>query len=623
MTGTRISSHRVSLSTLDAIARGVAGPDVVHEVRRAERSRTLLLLRAVRDEAASSPKAQGPLPDLESAWQVLDRVQQSAPAALETVLSYPYVAGWAGFTLRRLRRGHPTDPTPAWVHLGHLHGIAAAAALHAGIDVDLRVPARSGTVTVPTLGAAFSPVASRRARAGRVDQWSVARIRSRDRDRRIDIGDDTVRLPPDLSRDATGWWALRRLECREGSRVLSLRLDDLDPYRGLYETLDPHRLDDAEVAGWQRMLGEAWHLVCRHLPDRADAMSAALDAVAPRPFTSRFPLISASSGEAFGGINVARPHAPEDLAEILVHEYQHVLLGGLLHLVPLTRQGEEWLFHAPWRDDPRPAAGLLQGVYAFFGVTEFWRAVARSGDAAIADFAAFACARWLEPTLEAARALRADRAPTEAGRRFLDGIVEQLTTWAAGSPRHRGADIVTADHRAGWRLRHLRADPAVVATLARAWQEGDENGVTDRCTETLVPGSDGPWSLARVDLLRCVVREGSSAVKPAPAESTGATVADLALADGRHAEALDSYRAEIADDPDHPPSWIGFALAWSCLASGPGPALLLRRPHLVRAVHRLLRDGADAPQPDVLATWLAERLPTGDDAYERPRTGMA
>ncbi|CAM5240988.1 hypothetical protein SALBM311S_05980 [Streptomyces alboniger] len=39
-------------------------------------------------------------------------------------------------------------------------------------------------------------------------------------------------------------------------------------------------------------------------------MSAGLDAIAPHPFTSRFPLISASSGEAFAGVAVARPHAP-------------------------------------------------------------------------------------------------------------------------------------------------------------------------------------------------------------------------------------------------------------------------------------------------------------------------
>ncbi|CAM5240283.1 hypothetical protein SALBM311S_10806 [Streptomyces alboniger] len=154
MTGTDIRSHRISWSTVDAIASGNAGPDIVQEIRSSERSRTLLLLRAIRDEAATSPGSAGPLPPPELAWHLLDRVQQTAPAALEAVLSYPYVAGWASFTLRHLRRGHPTDPTPAWVHLGHLHCVAVAAALHAGIDVDVQLPARNGTVSLPTLGLA-------------------------------------------------------------------------------------------------------------------------------------------------------------------------------------------------------------------------------------------------------------------------------------------------------------------------------------------------------------------------------------------------------------------------------------------------------------------------------------
>ena len=27
--------------------------------------------------------------------------------------------------------------------------------------------------------------------------------------------------------------------------------------------------------------------------------------------------------------------------------------------------------YAPWRDDPRPISGLLQGIYAFVCITEF------------------------------------------------------------------------------------------------------------------------------------------------------------------------------------------------------------------------------------------------------------
>jgi len=56
----------------------------------------------------------------------------------------------------------------------------------------------------------------------------------------------------------------------------------------------------------------------------------------------------------------------------MVHEFQHSKL---------------W---APWRTDPRPLGGLLQGVYAFLGVADTWRALAARpalGDLAMREFA--------------------------------------------------------------------------------------------------------------------------------------------------------------------------------------------------------------------------------------------
>jgi uncharacterized protein len=59
----------------------------------------------------------------------------------------------------------------------------------------------------------------------------------------------------------------------------------------------------------------------------------------------------------------------------MVHEFQHSKLSALLDLVPLTDPADDGRYFAPWRVDPRPLPGLVQGVYAFAGVADTWRAL--------------------------------------------------------------------------------------------------------------------------------------------------------------------------------------------------------------------------------------------------------
>jgi HEXXH motif-containing protein len=59
----------------------------------------------------------------------------------------------------------------------------------------------------------------------------------------------------------------------------------------------------------------------------------------------------------------------------MVHEFQHSKLSAVLDLMPLTDPAETGRYFAPWRTDPRPLAGLVQGVYAFAGVADTWRAL--------------------------------------------------------------------------------------------------------------------------------------------------------------------------------------------------------------------------------------------------------
>ena len=596
--------HRLPWADFDELARGAAGADVVLRLRDAERSRRLLLLRSVVDHTAKDPEHFGPLPPVEEAWELLARVQETAPDAFDLILAHPYTGSWAGYTMRLLT-SRVSGVAPIWVHVGHLHALATAAAIHAGLAFRTFIPVWNGTAMLPTLGLA---------RVACTSQWSVAEVRGERHQVQVANDAGRVDLPRVRAQDAAGWWGIPRLTMRTGAHVLSVRLDDLDPYRGLYEPVLPQRLDWAELHAWRTLLDEAWKLIVHHLPDMAPALAAGLDSLVPRPAVP-FRMPSASTGEAFGSAIISRPPDAASLAATLVHEFQHIRLGGLLHLVSLHEEDPRERFYTPWRDDPRPLAGVVQGVYAFFGVTAFWRALAREDKG---RRAAFEFAHWRERTWRVLCVLRDDPGLTPAGHRFLRGIAGCLGPWQeepvpADLPGLVGA--VAADHYAGWRLRYLRPPGETVADLADAWLAGRAPRVSTRLSANggPTPVPDGAWSSARADLIRLSVAdiEVASPVNRRRAlvrtwsSVQGATQADFAYATGRFTDAARGYRAELSADPDRPATWVGLGLALSELGALTAARALLHYPEVVRAVHRRLRTHPEGPPgPDEMAAWL-------------------
>lgn len=592
--------HRLSWADLDRLAHSGGGADLMRRLRRAERSRRLLLLRAVVDEVTKSPELSGPLPSPESAWELLVRVQEKSPAVLDRMLAHPYTGFWSSYTLRLLRN-RITGVCPLWVHIGHINAIAASAAIVAELDFHIEVPLWSGCAMLPTLGLA-------RLNAG--SPWSVAQVRADHGLATVSNEDGVVRIPRRSSPDGPGWWEVRRLTVRAGGRELSVQLDDLDPYRGLFEPVPPQRLDTSEVETWHSLLDGAWSLIAHYLPDLADAMTTGLDSLVPQPAIP-FRLPSASTGEAFGSAIIGLPADAVSLAATLVHEFQHICLGGVLHLTSLHWEDHRERFYTGWRDDPRPIGGVLQGVYAFFGVCAFWRALDRATTGATKRRAAFEFAHWRGQTWRALCELRADTGLTPAGRRFVDGIAQILGPWQdepVPADLARDAAALAAGHYAGWRMRFVRPDPATVATIADAWRVGHSRlgaiALPDDRSPTPVP--DGPWSRARADLIRLRLTEPGDAVEETWPSIPDATASDYAYATGRFAEAERGYRRELAADPDRPAAWIGLGLALSAQGTCPAGRALLRYPELVRAVHRRIR--AAAPAPDELADWIGRSV---------------
>ncbi|MET8997916.1 HEXXH motif domain-containing protein [Amycolatopsis sp. NPDC004169] len=583
--------HSISWDTFDQLAVGGGGAAAVNLLRGADRSRRLLLLLRLVDSAANDDRLTGPLAPAERAWDLLARAQQAEPDALERVLAHPYTGSWAGYTTRLIEQGL-TGECPLWVHFGYLHTLAAAAAIHANLDFSLRVPVWDNFVVLPTLG------------AGRLDEgggFTTAEVRSAAGAFTI-IGDHS-----EVTTDSANWSRLREFRFEAGGRILPLRLDDLDPHRGLYHPIPPARLADAELAHWRDLLGDAWHLIVEHLPEYAAVLPAGLTSIVPEPAVP-FRLPSASTGEAFGSAVIAEPGTggPATLAAALVHEFQHVRLGGLLQLVQLHDDDRTERLYAPWREDPRPLGGLVHGVYAFFGVSAFWRALSRAhpGD----RLAGFEFAHWRTLTWQTLQAIRDDAALTEAGRRFLTGLATVLEPWQTEPSTREAvhwAETLAADHHAGWRLRHIRPEPETVLDLVRAWRQ-HEPCPPVLPADRLDTVSDGEWANARADLIRVrFAEDGDAVLARVWPQVPGVLEGDHLLLTGRTVEACSAYQAVLEQDPEQAEAMIGLGLA---LPSAHAARALLGVPEVVRAVHRELRRTGSAPAIGELAGWIGEAL---------------
>jgi uncharacterized protein len=161
-----------------------------------------------------------------------------------------------------------------------------------------------------------------------------------------------------------------------------------------------NRLSEAEVALWRAAFAESWGLLAELCPERATELAEGLRTLVPLVQEHAQTARSATIRHAFGVFGLTRPPSAAEFAVTMVHEFQHSKLSALLDVVPLTDPADGGRYFAPWRTDARPLAGLLQGVYAFAGVADTWRALRAAP--AVADLAE---RRFVESRLQVDRGL--------------------------------------------------------------------------------------------------------------------------------------------------------------------------------------------------------------------------
>jgi HEXXH motif-containing protein len=584
-----IKTHLLPEAEFTALAEGRGGTATIRLLRQAQLSKHQMLLHAIADAAGGADRGSTAF---RAGYALLARIQAGDPGAYDWLLGLPHLGGWAHDCLIRLDQGAAAD-------FGHFACAAAAAAVRGGIPFELDVPVRNGAVRLPGLGALH--VADR-------SPWIQLRCDGDD----VTVGDLFVAdrrllVPDDGSGEAPRQWrGTSLIRAIADGLAWHVLLETGDPYLDRYTLPAFASLSPDELRRWRDRVQTAWELLVHNHRWAADTIADGISVIVPLTPHSDTDLVSATSPAAFGAIATSWPPDPVTLAETLVHEFQHVKLGGLLDMVPLVSSGEEKVY-APWRQDPRPARGLLQGVYAHLGIVRFWRAQ-QQADSDPDDVlrAQVLYARW-RPTIELAiDVLLRTGCLTPAGARFAELMRargQDLASVPVPGEAQEIAREVALDHWLTWRMRHVATDAAAVASLAAAYRRGDP---------FLEPALPEPRISEETRKVDSTVRSrllNMRCLEPARYRDLCAdgvlplTEADRLLVGKRTAEAVRAYRDQITASADpQPDAWIGLALALHQLPPSPSQRAFSDHLPLLFDVHGQLGGRAD---PLDLANWSA------------------
>ncbi len=69
------------------------------------------------------------------------------------------------------------------------------------------------------------------------------------------------------------------------------------------------------------------------------------------------------------------------VAESILHEAMHLKLSLIEEILPLIKPNAAGRYFSPWRDEPRPAKGVLHGLFVFRAVLEYLEELGRRSDA--------------------------------------------------------------------------------------------------------------------------------------------------------------------------------------------------------------------------------------------------
>lgn len=530
--------------------------------RAAHVSKRMAQLRAILDTVDDDLAAKSGVRD---SFRILAEVQRHDPRMVAELLSSPQVGAWAATCLRLLASREPDSPV--WLHLAHLGSVAAVAALRARQRVRVMVPVHAGAVHLPTFGRASTATAERLVECD------------------TDLG---FRLD---GAEPAAWEAVHTLHSVAGGVPLEVQLDDVELYWSSFGMPTTGRLTHEEVAVWQDQINEAWTILGERHPHRLHTLAAALRCLLPVRQNGRIGGVSASSVDAPGAVALTEPTSPVRLAATLIHESQHYRLASLHDLRHLYTTPPAQLRYSPWRNDPRPVSGVVHGLMAFTGVTEFWSRERVD----------------LPTELEYARNVRQLRVAhrvastatdlTELGRALVAALgtaIDAMPIDTGPEDVRRIADDLVSEHEARWRLRTIVPSAENVRAFGEAWLAGTSLPVSHATPPAAcAPSGDNPVTRVAMALLEGRIERHEPVDVQFAQHFPGAVSYHVPLVAGDYRTARDDALAHIGADTADDAAWATLSVTCGRLSTKPDRSPVVRVPELVRAAFAVIAPDGD------------------------------
>jgi HEXXH motif-containing protein len=493
-----------------ALAAGRPSAATVEVLRRSQLSRNLLLLHEINHA------------DPDSGYAELAAAEEQNPAFVRHALADPMFGAWAAGRLADLRRGTPDGPGDKH----HLSQLAAAVTSPAD-----REPTSSGPTD-------REPDSSRPTHRGS-NSSGPARSRS----------------SADVVSDAT-----RRLRASHRGLDIEVRLEDVDPVRARLGLPPSARLSEADFERWQQLFDQAWRLLAERHRAQAELLAAVLKVIVPVEPDPAARGISATSADAFGAVAMSVPADATAFAVGLLHETQHSLLNAVNYLFDLDRDPGR-LGYSPWRDDPRPASGILHGTYAYLAVTRFWRTEMRAAETALnqpATSKAIATGRAAETATDQPATSKAIATGRAAETATDQPATSEAIATGADKPRVPGTDTGAANTDP--------ADPGGIRAdeVGAGAHNANADGTRLNATHTGGAGrGGGNWGLAAFEFVRWreavagAARElqAGGTLTPAGERFVGALLDEVRPWAGEPVGAPDVVRLAEGANADHRARW--------------------------------------------------------------------